>query len=190
MKVYIGPYRRWIGPYQIADALMFWSKDGDRKHKFGHWLATTKDNEDTWLTKVCNWIHEKKKRKVKVRIDHYDTWNADYTLALIIVPLLKQMKKQGTPATDREDAPADAKYDDNLDADPWDCCYVDERWEYILGEMIWAFETKLDEDWDLKIYQKYGEEWTEEAMNERKSAYDRMQNGFRLFGKYYNNLWT
>jgi len=24
MKVYIGPYKDWFGPYQLAEKLMFW----------------------------------------------------------------------------------------------------------------------------------------------------------------------
>src|ERR1035438_9649523 len=34
------------------------------------------------------------KRKISVRIDKWDTWALDHSLALIIVPCLKQLKKQ------------------------------------------------------------------------------------------------
>ena len=27
MKVYIGQYKNWIGPYQIADKIFFWVRD-------------------------------------------------------------------------------------------------------------------------------------------------------------------
>lgn len=187
MKVYIGPYRNWIGPYQIADALLFWSKNEDLKDDFGRWLSTNKNGDDSLLSRICNWVHRKRPRKIKVRIDNYDTWNADHTLALIIVPLLKKMKKHGTPWTDREDAPADPIYDDK-DTDDEPSGYSSERWEYILREMIYAFEMKLDEDWDLRIYENGG--WSENNLAKRQAIHDRMQNGFRLFGKYYNNLWT
>jgi hypothetical protein len=26
MKVYIGPYKNWFGPYQLAEKLCFWAK--------------------------------------------------------------------------------------------------------------------------------------------------------------------
>ena len=49
MKVYIGPYKNWVGPYQIADALCFWAKNiedeygykrkPDWVHNFGTWLS-------------------------------------------------------------------------------------------------------------------------------------------------------
>lgn len=192
MKVYIGPYRKWIGPYQIADMLMFWSKNHDLKHKFGDWLANDKNDNPSRLNKVCNWIHEKCERKIKVRIDEYDTWNADHTLALIICPLLKKLKddKGGVPRTDREDCPTDSIYDEKPDKDHWETGYHLERWEYILDEMIFAFEHKIDGDWDLRIYEKNDNHWTKEAMNERDEIQRRINNGIRLFGKYYNHLWT
>lgn len=192
MKVYIGPYTKWIGPYQIADMLMFWSKNDDLKYDFGHWLATNKNGDPSLLNKFCNWIHEKKNRRVKVRIDHYDTWGADHTLALIIAPLLRALRenKHGVPYTYREDCPDDPIYDDKKDEDPWEAAYHSERWNYIIGEMIFAFEQNVEDDWDMKIYEKHGSKWTDEAMNERAEAESRIKNGLRLFGKYYNNLWT
>ena len=49
MKVHIGPYKNWIGPYQLADALCFWVKEvedeygikskPDWVHNFGEFLA-------------------------------------------------------------------------------------------------------------------------------------------------------
>ena len=36
MKVYIGPYRSCIGPYQIAETLCFWAKKEKDKHGFEH----------------------------------------------------------------------------------------------------------------------------------------------------------
>jgi len=41
-------------------------------------------------------------RKVQVAIHDYDTWSADHTLSLIILPLLKRLKelKHGSPIVD------------------------------------------------------------------------------------------
>jgi len=49
MKVYIGPYKNWFGPYQLAETLCFWAKKEkdeygfertpDWVHNFGEWLA-------------------------------------------------------------------------------------------------------------------------------------------------------
>jgi hypothetical protein len=49
MKVKIGPYTNWFGPYQLAELLCFWAKEEknefgiprkpDWVHNFGEWLA-------------------------------------------------------------------------------------------------------------------------------------------------------
>jgi len=49
MKVYLGPYTSWLGPYQLAELLCFWAKEVEGKysvknkpdwvHNFGEWLA-------------------------------------------------------------------------------------------------------------------------------------------------------
>ena len=113
MRVKIGPYKNWIGPYQIADMIFFWcEKHPDEKlmerwdyklqDKFGDWLANDKNGDDSRLTKFCQWFESKRKRKIKVKIDNYDTWSMDHTLAYIIVPMLKQLHetKHGAPFVD------------------------------------------------------------------------------------------
>ena len=91
MKVYIGKYVKWWGPHQLAELIPFISED--TKWKIGEWL------EETWVNDACDWFYSKNERKVKVRIDEYDTWSMDHTLALIILPMLKQLKatKHGSP---------------------------------------------------------------------------------------------
>ena len=46
-----------------------------------------------------------KKEIHRVKIDKFDTWNMDVTLAYIIVPMLKRLKevKQGAPFVDNKD---------------------------------------------------------------------------------------
>ena len=228
MLVKIGPYRSWIGPYQIADALCFWApkvRDKhdivDRKpdwvHEFGRWLAENKDGSDTLLTKACQWVEKKKKRKIKVRIDKYDTWGMDHTLALIILPMLKQLRetKHGAPHVDDEDVPqnlrstAAPKKENDWDTD--DFHFI--RWDWVLDEMIQAFECKVDDSWDAKYssgehdFYSIPTEWDDKGKPtlyrmERglKDTYkcdyealrkheERNQNGYRLFGKYYQALW-
>jgi len=207
MLVKIGPYVNWIGPYQIADKIPFLSED--TKDKIGDWLS------DTWVNDFCNWLHSKKKRKIKVHIDKYDTWSMDNTLALIILPMLKQLKatKQGSALVDDEDVPSHMRHTLKKDDDDWE---TDDRWDHykwdwVLNEMIWAFETSIDEDWEdqfthgtpiygdtlldddgnyyqqPQLIQKNPDYWVD---TDRITEYnDRMKNGFRLFGKYYRGLW-
>ena len=87
------------------------------------------------------------------------------------------------------------------------------RWDWALDEMIFAFEHKLDDSWqsafrsgdlDMKTVPVEWDEngkatmyqWVDGPNNTYKCDYDgmkvvekRIQNGFRLFGKYYSSLW-
>ena len=223
MRVNIGPYKSWVGPYQIAEKILFWldKNEDERVHKFGEWLAGSERKPST-LTKICRFIDSKKTRKVEVRIDKYDTWGMDNTLAYIILPMLKQLRatKHGAPCVDDADVPeslrstsAPAK---NYDYD------VDEnhflRWDWVLDEMIFAFEHELDENWDEKFWTGEQGSWNLEEtptgefenpvtgvveptyrmlnLGNRQCNYEarqlvqnRINNGFRLFGVYYQALW-
>ena len=191
MKVYIGPYRNWWGPYQLANLLQKVGVSDDRCDKIGEWLS------DTWVDNFCQWIDFKKKRKIKVRIDSYDTWNADSTLSIIIAPMLRQLKehKCGAPFVDDEDVPTELTStsappltQDQLDVGEVDSNHF-KRWDYILDEMIWAFE----QDEKFIVYgidpeEKFDYDFSEDS--EFSKYHKRKQNGFRLFGKYYSGLWT
>ena len=204
MKVYIGPYYKWWGVYQTVDLLQKVGVSEKTCEDIGDWICENTPAEDFF-----NWIHELKGgRKVKVHIDDYDTWSMDNTLAHIILPMLKQLKatKQGSPIVDDEDLPEHMRH--GGDDDNW----VHYKWEWVLNEMIWAFEQELDDEWEDQF--RHGEtdyEWTLVSGNEddenalyqvnqtnpdywvdmegMKLYNDRIQNGFRLFGKYYQGLW-
>lgn len=187
MKVYIGPYRNWFGPYQLAEFLCFWAKDQkdeygfprkpDWVHNFGEWLAygnvITKpekgeprklklddDRGVTLLYKFLTWIDSKKKRKVDIRIDPWDTWNMAETLGDIILPMLKQLRetKHGSPSgmsAFGEESNVHwpqmcfdfYKEDDKLANEKGH-----EQWVEILNKMIWAFEQVVDTDRDSKFH--------------------------------------
>lgn len=200
MRVYIGPYKNYVGPYQIADAVFFWVNrrgifpDDDPRHDrwdykaadaFGDWLADIK-----WLYKLCNWIQAKHERKIQVRIDQYDTWSMDHTLAIIVAPMLKQLKatKHGSPFVDDEDVPehlrSTAAPELTEDEKKWgetDALFH-ARWTYILNEMIFAFDLELDDEWEDEYYKNSN-------YDEMNKVFERQKNGYRLFGKYYQGLW-
>lgn len=205
MKVYIGPYKKWWGPYQIADLIPFISED--TSYKIGGWLA------DTWVGDFCNWVDSKRDRKVKIRIDKYDTWSMDETLAMIILPMLKQLKetKQGSPMVDDEDLPPTMRYTSKKGPDDWETedHWVHHKWDWVLNEIIWTFENILDKDWEDRYtiqegeidFDEYPEDegkdvtplrWKKEYVIDwqgRKVHQERISNGLKLFGKYYQGLW-
>lgn len=226
MKVKIGPHLNWVGPYQIADALCWWAKPvvdehGFKSkphwvHDFGTWLSGGEHGEST-LLKVCQWIHDKRKRRVHVHIDNYDTWGMDHTLAYIVLPMLKQLKasKHGAPFVDDADVPENIR---STNAPPKEFEYDTDanhflRWDYALDEMIFAFSCKLDDSWQEKYrtgtidfktepcaWDEAGKPTLHRMVSGPNDTYQcdydgmkveqaRISNGFRLFGKYYENLW-
>jgi hypothetical protein len=210
MKVWISRYRNhWLSPYVILKAVCFWEKDEDRIYN----LKEEADNPyELWvklLDPICQAIHKfldrVHPRWTYVRIDPWDTWSMDHTLADIILPMLRQLKetKHGAPHTDDSDVP---EYLQSHMAQPreheWD---TDDlhfmRWDWILAEEIWAFEQLVKEDAESQFFD-HGEcepgrkPWDSEEY--KKIKYDReghaawqarMDNGFRLFGKYFRAHW-
>jgi hypothetical protein len=166
----------------------------------------------TIYNKTINKYLDNAKRKVKIRVDGYDVWGADHTIAMLVHPLLLKLKenKHGAPYVDDEDVPEHLR---STAAPPkkdeWD---IDDnhskRWDWVLDEMIWAFEQCAKEDtgddqfysgevdWtfvkedDKYSRMEYGPNHTFKIDEEGKKAhYERIKNGHRLFGKYYFSLW-
>jgi hypothetical protein len=209
MKVRIGPYKNYIGPYQIADLLKHVGVSDDKCHDIGGWMT---DNIPG-LMRTCEWIESKRKRNIKVNIDYYDVWSLDHTLSMVALPMLKLLKERlhGAGFTDDEDVPDHLKSTAApAKAHEWD---TDDnhfaRWEYVLDEMIFAHAALADGDWEMQFHS--GEvdiQWEptdNPNLNEMvrgpkdtskfdKEGYDayskRIDNGLRLFGKYYRNLWN
>jgi hypothetical protein len=217
MKVYIGPYIDFLGPYQIAEKILFWldKHEDKRVHKFGEWLA-----DKTPLSKICEWIHAKKKRNIKVKIHKYDTWSLDSTISIVILPMLKQLylTKHGAGLVDDKDVPEGLglrSTECQEKKNEWD---TDDnffkRYDWIMEEMIWAFEQmQPDCDWEAQYHSgKSDIEWVVTEYDDKgepklykmdrgvndthkfdSEGYmkhsDRIDNGLRLFGKYFRTLW-
>ena len=209
----------WLSPYTIMEKVLFWKKwtdpdfdlYDDKNEHYIDWL-----NGPMKVAQKClDVIHPKVNY---VKIDKWDTWSMDSTLSIIILPMLKQLRatKHGAPTTDDADVPEGLR---STDAPPkedeWD---VDEnwfkRWDWIMDEMIWTFEQKQpDCDWEHQYYSGVHDtsfraiEWDadgkallheqvkgpnntfkvdREGMDKHQ---DRINNGMRLFGKYYQGLW-
>jgi hypothetical protein len=124
-------------------------------------------------------------RTIKVQIDPWDTVSADHTLALIILPLLKQFRAniQGGIYVDNEDVPEHAPIPEGQEIEMSDAWAS--RWEWVVDEMVNAFSRIADDDWE-QDYHNGGEFDAEGYKKEGK----RIDNGLRLFGKYFRGLWT
>ena len=240
MKVYINNYKdHWISPYTILDYIFFWTDwskcsrdksiqtalddlEGTKKYiEHPEWVEKWSDRLVP-ISRAIQWVWDNIDRKIDyVKIDRWDTWSMDNTLAHIVLPMLKQLKatKHGSPFVDDEDVPDELK---STSAPPKENEYDTDdnhfkRWDYVLDEMIFAFEHKIDDSWedayrsgehdilwvpvdkDGKEVPKGEHKFMQMAKGPKdtyecdydgmKIVQDRMQNGFRLFGKYYQGLW-
>ena len=222
MKIYLNKYRyHWISPYHILKFVCFWEKDDsifynhEEKpgNKYDKWVNRL-DPICKAFEKVLDVIHPKIDY---VKIDSWDTWSMDHTLGKIVLPMLKQLqiKKHGAPSVDDDDVPEELKSTSApAKENEWD---TDDnwfkRWDWVMDEMIFAFEHHLDDKWQEAYrsgvidFKSVACEWDENGKakmykSERgpKDTYkcdyegikiieDRIANGFCLFGKYYRNLW-
>lgn len=176
-----GYKNHWISPITIVEYMFFWtnwSKCGRNK-----WIINDKDWVDspewadklakrlTWVSNTIKWVWDKLDHQIRyVKIDQYDTWSMDHTLAYIILPMLKQLRdtKQGSPMTDDEDVPEylrtvkkpklKRKKNDVRDTiqvhavDMDDDSLIHKKWTWILNEMIWAFEQKIKDDDESEFF--------------------------------------
>jgi hypothetical protein len=160
MKVYINKYRyHWFSPLTIMEKFFFWRKGYEANPKdVPKFLSIFSKS----LNKVLDIIHPKIDY---VKIDEYDTWNMDVTLAIVILPMLKQLKatKHGWPQVDDEDVPEELracnskKPEGEFDMDE----NFGKRWDYVLDQMIWAFEQiQPDSNWEDQ-YHSGKMEWIE-----------------------------
>lgn len=218
MKVYISNYRHhWISPYTILEKVFFW-KEIDYDDPLIDKLSKLINPVSVAIDKILNVVHPKVDY---VKIDRWDTWSMDRTLGLIALPMLKQLKnnKLGACLVDDSDVPDELK---SINAPKPESEYeVDgnhfKRWDYVLDEMIFAFEHVVDDDWekkyqsgefdfrhvpvdengnevdkkDAKFYElQKGPNHTFVSDDEAiKKVYERVDRGLLLFGKYYRNLW-
>lgn len=208
MRVYQGPYHHWFAPRRwLKDWAMWWygvETDGEfdferyqevddrlRKNRFARCLRSVED-----------FVDSRYRRKIRVKIDYWDVWGADHTLALIIVPVLKLLKekKQGSPFVDDDDVPEFLRStacppveEHQTDANHF------KRWDWVLDEMIWAMEQVANEDGDDQFFDHSNVD-DDADINDQirrmkfdKAGYDayqhRVSRGLQLFGKYFRALW-
>lgn len=94
------------------------------------------------------------RRRVKIEIDNYDTWNLDSTLALIIYPCLLQLKatKHGVPSdfgnVGGESHLGQRSFDFYTDTNDWAFAEKIKEWDETLDKMIWSFEQLIKSDYD------------------------------------------
>ena len=198
MKIKIGPYpNRWMSnihtrymnkKYGYVDWPEYKQKGLRVKAQpFAEaWREQAEDIIQSIYNCTINLFLDRRVQKVKVHIDKWDTWSMDHTLAHIVLPMLIQLKetKHGAPAVEFKDVPEELHPPEGQTSKLYTHGKTDDnyykRWDWVLDEMIYAFDCKANKD----------DVWVRlEGIEEIKKEQQRISNGFRLFGKYYENLW-
>ena len=129
---------------------------------------------------ITGTLKKNKKQKVKIKIRDSDVWNLDFTMALILLPMFKRLKKLkgGASLISDDDVPDELK---STSAPPLTDEYdIDDnyfrRYEWVLSEIIWA----LEETQPDKLYESHADHFEYES---------RLNNAFRLMGTYWRTFW-
>ena len=225
MKVDIGPYNSDLIPIarieqayeRIRSGALY--LDEDKYTWFDKIVFSLLGKLESCVRPINRWGN-RRARNIKVKVDNYDVWSGDHTIALIVHPLLVKLKevKQGSACVDLQDVPKHLHPTEEAGPDNG---YIDntihDRWDYVLDEMIWAFEQCTypdlnEEQFDHNCDQlelvstplKEGRPASEISFNYQKDPskpkywvdiegkkvhHARINNGLRLFGKYYFGLW-
>jgi hypothetical protein len=233
MIVKIGKYIHWYNVRKLEDKYLKW------RHKKYAWDIAESEHDwidntmlkffDVWQTVLhytINQIQKRRERKVKVHVDRWDVWNANETLAHVILPVLERLRetKQGAPFVDLEDVPKKLRGEKLTKKQRENGEVGDDhfkRWDYVLDAMIWSFQeiandmpgeeefstgerdvmwtpvdekgNEVSEDYDgVKFYRM--DKGPNDTHQFDKKGFDkynkRIDEGLRLFGKYYRALWN
>lgn len=196
MKVYINNYRtHWISPYAVLDKIFFWKPwVKDPNVEWPSWypkVAAMLTPISVVIQKILNKIHPKIDY---VKIDRWDTWSMDNTLAQIIHPMLVQLKKEKhgvpsyfahmkNPRTGKEITMAKAE----------------RLWNIELDKMIFAFGELCKDDHEFPYYTPgpkddpapweeghVGGKWDMKGLEAHNK---KIQEGLDAFSRHYRSLW-
>lgn len=124
------------------------------------------DKIDNYLQGFYNFLARFSKPKCKIEVSGSDVMNADMTMALLIVSVMRKLKEEHYTVGNIEDDDAPSGMD------------FSERYNWVIDEIIWAFE-----------YSYNGLVYKAKTKEERKANYERAKNGRQLFAKYFETFW-
>lgn len=200
MKIYLSrPRHHWISPFTILEKVIFWREIDYSEPLIIKWVNRIEPICIAYRN-LLNFLHPEIR---VIKIDYWDTWSMDFTLSPIILPMLIQLKEtnHGSPYVDDEDVPEKLKSTSApAKNSEWE---LDEnhflRWDWVMDEMIWTFRQLSDSDHEYKFFDYSEYDKTKDvSLQLDKIKCDRVSleqhnkrinNGLRLFGKYYRSLW-
>lgn len=165
MKVYTSLYREhWISPYTMIEKAVFWRRVAILEED---WVIPVVKFL-TPISKGIQWVLDRVHPRVNyIKIDHWDTWSMYTTLSPIILPMLKQLKasKHGYPSD-----------------------LTEKKWEKMLDKMIWSFEMVCKDDVFFHGFD-FGGKYSAAQFRKYNKHMEKVQEGLKLFGERYLDLW-
>lgn len=146
---------------------------------------------------IGNWPkNHKLSRKIDIKIEKFDTWNLDTTLAKIIYPALLQLKetKHGIPndfsVVGGEDYAEQDSFDFYKETYSESFDEVCNRWNDTLDKMIWAFQQLAEGDYSSQYHHgKMEVDWKETDKLYPNPVTGKMEKTYTLIDKNPNEHW-
>jgi len=217
MKVYISNYRNhWYSPYTFLEKFVYRREidyDDPTVEKWSNRLEPISKAINWFLDKIHPRVEY-----VKIDDHDVWNMDSTLALIVLPMLKKLQKCKHGSPIVDLEDVPEimrTTSTEDYDDQKTFDFYHEDEklvghdmhdRWQWVLNEMVFAFES-YSYDWEEK-YQSGEHDMEFKKLENGFSEYvkgpnhtfecdyealrveqERINNGLRLFGKYYKGLW-
>ena len=219
MKVYISNYRdHWISPYTILEKIFFWREIDYDEPIIEKWSNRLMPLSKAYM-KLMDFIHPEIRYVKIDKWDSWNMDGTLSPIILPLLKQLQATKHGAPNVDDSDvpeelkstsAAPKENEWD--TDSNHF------KRWDWVMDEMIWTFEQlQPDYDWEEQYRSgvadfifvpvdaegnevpkgkntfsemRHGPKHTLEMDWEgRKAHQERINNGLRLFGRYYQGLW-
>ncbi len=218
MKVYISKYRdHWLSPYTICEKICWWREIDYDEPWVQRTVKVLDPVMAVWRT-ILDTIHPPINLIKIDNYDTWSMDSTLTPIILPMLKQLKETK-HGAPYTEDKDVPerlrSTTKAAVKSKKNSWDSDGNHfKRWDWILNEMIWSFEQLADDDWEAQFHtgksdikwvpskeldakgkprnyeMKKGPKDTRKWDKKGYMKYSaRIDNGTRLFGKYFRALW-
>lgn len=218
MKVYISKYRdHWLSPYTICEKICWWREIDYDEPWVQRTVKVLDPVMAVWRT-ILDTIHPPINLIKIDNYDTWSMDSTLTPIILPMLKQLKETK-HGAPYTEDKDVPerlrSTTKAAVKSKKNSWDSDGNHfKRWDWILNEMIWSFEQLADDDWEAQFHSgtsdvvwvpskeldakgkprnyemKKGPKDTRKWDKKGYMKYsERIDNGTRLFGKYFRALW-
>jgi hypothetical protein len=219
MKIYFSNYRyHWISPYTILEKIIFWREIDYDEPMIEKWADRLMPLSTAWL-KFMDFIHPQIRYVKIDKWDSWNMDGTLSPIILPLLKQLHATKHGAPNVDDSDVPEELKSTSAPPKENEWDTDENHfKRFDWVMDEMIWTFEQlQPDNDWEAQYHSgetdyefvpvdgegnevpkgqnkftelRHGPNHTFEVDWEgRKKHQERINNGLRLFGKYYQALW-